>query len=292
MIEIGPGDGSLAAAVLRQLDHARWLRPWSLLEPRARLHLVDVDSPLRDRQTVRLARFRRRVRWHCSVANALAATGGRALIWSNELVDAFPARVLRWADGDGIGRWQELWVETDAGGLREIWLNFDSGSLSESASAVDPGTWPGGRPPDGQRIEVHESFAGRLREWVPRWRCGSMLTIDYGEEFPAVYHRRPGGTLRAYAHQQRLEGASVYHRMGRQDLTADVNFTDLLTWTQALGLETVRLLSQGEFIGFMAASDGAADTRSEAVGEAEQAFKVLWQRRPAGKTGADGGASG
>jgi len=37
-----------------------------------------------------------------------------------------------------------------------------------------------------------------------------MLTIDYGDTCPALYLRRPRGTLRAYAHHQRLEGYDVY----------------------------------------------------------------------------------
>ena len=44
---------------------------------------------------------------------------------------------------------------------------------------------------------------------------------------PALYRRRPSGTLRAYAHHQRLEGREVYAGFGLRDLTADVNFSDL-----------------------------------------------------------------
>ena len=47
----------------------------------------------------------------------------------------------------------------------------------------------------------------------------------------ALVLRRPHGTVRAYLLQQRLEGPAIYQNPGRQDLTADVNFTDLIQWS-------------------------------------------------------------
>lgn len=270
LIEIGPGDGSLAHGVLRELARQHRWRPWR--RPRWQLHLVDVAGPLREAQQHRLRRHRHRVRWHNHPADALRAAGGGALIWSNELIDAFPARVLRW--DAARGGWQELWVEMDARGLRESWRPPDPGLAHGDASALNPAAWPGGSPADGQRIEVHDQARRWLGEWLPLWRVGSLLTIDYGDTFPALYHRRPNGTLRAYAHQQRLEGAAIYHRMGRQDLTADVNFTDLQTWTEAAGVETCGLLTQAAFGDRF---DG--DPAPEPVRAAEQEFRVLWQRR-------------
>lgn len=75
-----------------------------------------------------------------------------------------------------------------------------------------------------------------------------MLTLDYGGEFPQVYHRQPRGTLRAYLLHQRLTGASVYENMGRQDITADVNFTDLMRWGESCGWETSSLETQRDFL--------------------------------------------
>jgi SAM-dependent MidA family methyltransferase len=63
-----------------------------------------------------------------------------------------------------------------------------------------------------------------------------MLTIDYGaNSAEEIYDRRPGGTMRAYHRQQRIEGGGIYARFGRQDLTSDVNFADLVRWGEALG---------------------------------------------------------
>lgn len=103
-----------------------------------------------------------------------------------------------------------------------------------------------------------------------------MLTIDYGDEMPALIHRRPRGTLRAYFHHQRFEGLEIYHRFGRQDLTADVNFTDLRAWTERCGWRTASLGTQA---GFLAAHgttrSGLHDAQLADHTGAGAAFKVL-----------------
>lgn len=76
-----------------------------------------------------------------------------------------------------------------------------------------------------------------------------MLTIDYGGRFPDYYRRKPAGTLRAYFSQLRLdEFGEFFQRAGSQDLTADVNFSDLMRWGADLGFGDGRLLSQREFL--------------------------------------------
>ena len=86
--------------------------------------------------------------------------------------------------------------------------------------------------PPGQWIEVHDSYRRWLTGWLPHWKAGRMLTIDYGSTAETLYRRRSRGTLRAYLMQQRLEGPEIYQNPGRQDLTADVNFTDLMNWSE------------------------------------------------------------
>ncbi len=208
LIEMGPGEGTLAAAVSRYLPwHVRW---------RTRLHLVETSSPLIERQRKLLGK---RATWHRSPGEALDACGGEAVIWSNELVDAFPVRLFqRTADG-----WREVGVETGDGPLRESLL--PPAPLPESSVFLD-------RHAIGQRVEVHESYHRYIKEWMPCWKSGRLLTIDYGAKNDALYHRRPHGTLRAYLLHQRLEGPAIYQNLGRQDITADVNFTDLQAWSQ------------------------------------------------------------
>jgi SAM-dependent MidA family methyltransferase len=255
LIEMGPGDGTLAAAVL---SHLPWRLRW-----RVRLHLVETSAPLRERQRALLGR---RARWHATPADALAACAGRAVLFANELVDAFPVRRFQ----NTPEGWRELALDFDQPGqVRELLL--PPGPLPPSASFQQAHAV-------GQWIEVHDSYRQWLAEWLPVWRAGRLLMIDYGSTADRLYHRRPHGSLRAYLLHQRLEGPAVYAHPGRQDLTADVNFTDLLDWsrpwTTAATLRPFR-----EFIAATADPKAPADQALLAEHGAGDAFLVLEQCR-------------
>lgn len=229
LIEIGGGNGELAASVLGALG---WWRRRSV-----RYHLVEVSPVLRERQRGRLGRAV--TAWHDSPAEALAACGGRALLVSNELVDAFPAKWLSFTP-DG---WREVWVRHDAGGVREEFHELPESFTPDGFSALKLAD-----PVAGQRIELHASYRDWLRDWAPHWKEGSILTIDYGAATAAgIYSRRPGGTMRGYFKHERIEGPDLYSRFGKQDLTCDVNFADLTAWGEALGWETFALETQARF---------------------------------------------
>ena len=96
VIEVGAGDGSLMHSVLRARVLLRRLR-----DPGLRFHIVERSPVLAEHQRATLGG--RRISWHCDMAGALAACGGRAVVFSNELVDAFPVVQLRWSG--------EAWME-------------------------------------------------------------------------------------------------------------------------------------------------------------------------------------
>jgi SAM-dependent MidA family methyltransferase len=251
LIEIGPGEGALSASVLK---HLPWRVRW-----KTRLHLVETSAPLAELQKKRLSG---KALWHESPAAALAACGGRAVIFSNELVDAFPVRRFQKA-ADG---WRELAVTFDSEGNAAESL-LPPAPLPESSGFSD-------NHPPGQWIEVHDSYRRWLTGWLPRWKAGRMLTIDYGSTADALYHRRPNGTLRAYLLQQRLEGPAIYQNPGRQDLTADVNFTDLMDWTRPwLAEQEVRT-----FATFLKNTASPADRDLTDESGAGGAFLVLDQK--------------
>ena len=259
LIEIGGGNGALAEAVLQSLG---W---WGRRQ--FRFHLVEISPVLKRKQQGRLARLG--VAWHETVTAALQECGGQALLFSNELVDAFPAKWLRW--NAGVGIWEEIVVAYDpVAGLSEQFcprpLDLDW-NLYSAMSLQNPG--------DGQRIEIRPSFRCWMQDLICHWTAGSMLTIDYGAATAEkVYHRRPGGTMRGYFRQERIEGGGVYARFGRQDLTADVNFADLIAWGKEYGLDNSNLSTQQEFLTRFAA--GGCTMATEDVGSA---FQVLEQRR-------------
>ena len=255
LIEIGPGEGRLAAAVWKHL-------PWSL-RWRAKLHLVETSQPLREAQQKLLGR---KARWHEHPSEALAACDGKAVIFSNELVDAFPVRRFCKTDAG----WQEMAVSISAGGQVEESLMPPAPLPDSSVFSQAPSTYP-----SGQIVEVHESYRRWQQEWFPAWKQGRCLTIDYGSTVERLYHRRPRGTLRAYLMQQRLEGYDIYQNIGRQDLTADINFTDLMDWSSSM-MKEQKLLSFGEFLTGHRSNPAPGWADEGGVGEA---FLVLDEKR-------------
>lgn len=203
LIEVGAGSGQLPQGILRSLGW--WGRP--------QYHIVEASPILQAQQQKRLGG---KVKWSSSLTDALALAGGEAVIISNELVDAFPCRIFQWRSTG----WQELSLRIESGKVLEIWTTAD---LPDSSVAQSE--WA-----DGQRVEIHESYRQWQEEHLAAWTKGAMLTIDYGDTSPRLYHRRPRGTLRAYSHHQRLEGSEAFGAFGRRDLTADVNFSDLIRW--------------------------------------------------------------
>jgi SAM-dependent MidA family methyltransferase len=161
-----------------------------------------------------------------------------------------------------------------------VWVELASGRPVESLHplTLDSGYSALAQPPahPHQRCEIHASVRAWLEGWLPAWRLGAMLTVDYGDVFPELYHRRPHGTLRAYLLHQRLSGADIYQNVGRQDITADVNFTDYRNWAQQLGLQEIGFQTQADFLRPHALSQSGRFLNADGAGGA---FKVVMHRR-------------
>lgn len=218
LIELGPGNGNLAAAILSHLPRRK----------RPQLHLVERSAPLRAIQQATIGR--RRAHWHHSIEDALTACRGHAVLFSNEFFDAFPARRFR-LDPSG---WTEQWITPTSSEWRP------APSLPEST--LFDQSWP-----PGQIIEVHESCQQWLQQLAGHWHHGRMLAIDYGATAEKLYHRQPHGSLRAYFHHQRLTGPECFHHPGHQDLTCDINFSDLISWSKPFASPR-SLTTQTEFL--------------------------------------------
>jgi SAM-dependent MidA family methyltransferase len=231
VIEAGGGDGSLMREVLRATGFAwRW---------RVKFFMVESSPVLTDRQKAQPGASR--ARWFTDMKDALDACGGRAMIFHNELLDAFPVTPVGW--GPEAPEWREVWLARD--GARWVEELRPLAMSDDDRAAFSVLGW---RPAQPQRCELGTGAREWLRDWSPHWREGAMLTVDYGDVFPQIYHRRPRGTLRAYHAHQALTGDAVFANMGRQDITADVNFTDLVRWGVASGWKPGPVETQRDFL--------------------------------------------
>ena len=263
LIEMGPGTGELARAVLDALP--------LLARRSASLHLVETSPVLREAQRVRLGN---RATWHATMEEALAACGGRAIVYASELLDAFPVRVLR-RRSEG---WDELWISLNGDECREEWRSASSERLEGPAADGDDSSpfsalsraWP-----EGQRVEIAPAVREFFLSKNSSLLLGSFLLLDYGDTIETLYSRRPNGTVRGYAHHLRLEGADLYANAGLADVTADVNFTDVAAWARDAGFEPGPLETQGDFLERHVKGANARAAR-------EPALAFLLDRRGAG----------
>lgn len=271
-VEVGAGDGSLAKSILDSLP-PRW-------RTSCRYHIVEKSPVLRSLQQEKLSSykvlFKSQVKWHDDMDSVLKTTPHFHVV-SNELVDAFPVTLLQWKDNS----WKKVFLKLEDNGLFESFHDVSRHELSGLTTIAEPLNWPNESPQPNQRCEVHFSYREWLHSWVPRWNSGSMLTIDYGEKFPHIYDKKIKGTLRAYFQHQRVQGQDVYSRFGNQDITCDVNFSDLEHWGAELELNPDPLMSQSEFMHKFCKSNLLEENDSYISDQekAGNAFKVLVQRK-------------
>jgi len=158
-------------------------------------------------------------------------------VLANELLDAMPVhRVVGRASGVA-----ELFVTWRDGRFTEIEGSPSSPALAERLAA------DGVVLADGARAEICLELDGWLAELSAGLARGAAVIIDYGHPATELYGpTRRGGTLMAYAGHGVHDDWSV--AVGRQDLTAHVDFTAVARLGEIAGLAPLGLTSQAEFL--------------------------------------------
>lgn len=174
------------------------------------------------------------------------------LVFSYELFDALPVhRLLRRADGS-LG---ELWVELDEAG-RFAWRE---GPLSHGHLPQRLALAAGDLEP-GQIADLTPDCSLLYRDLARRLGRGLLVTCDYGFERARLLDPRVRrhGTLACYRAQH--VHRDPFAEVGRQDLTAHVDFTALRLAGEAEGLATVAFTRQALYL----AAAGLFDELAEA----------------------------
>jgi SAM-dependent MidA family methyltransferase len=242
LIEAGAHDGQLASDILT------WFRDQRSELFGAMEYTVVEPSPRRQAwQRSRLDKFAGQVRW-LKALDDLAAKDGSGVIFSNELLDAFPVHVLRW---DALERcWREWGVALRGGQFawERMATRVSSWKPALKLAGLDISTPLATHLPDGFTVEFSPAAAQWWRKASSLLRQGKLLTIDYGGDIEELLSpARSNGTLRAYARHHPVE--DLLANPGSQDLTAHVNFTQLRNTGEDAGLKTEASLSQAEFLG-------------------------------------------
>ena len=165
--------------------------------------------------------------------------GLRGVILSNELLDAFPVHQVK-MDG---GRLREVYIAIDAkGDLTETLAEPSTPALAARLAGLDISLAA------GQTAEINlqlEDWAGDVAAALD---AGLVLTIDYGHTAAELYDNRlrPRGTLTAYYRHTQTD--APLRNIGRQDLTAQVDFTAVAQAGRRAGLTPLNFAPQGQFL--------------------------------------------
>jgi SAM-dependent MidA family methyltransferase len=246
IVEAGAHDGKLAGDILKwlQLNRPKLFDQieYGIIEP----------SPRRQawqRETLKM--FAPRVRWFSdfqelakqgAVKSAIPHSEFRTpnlsgIIFSNELLDAFPVRRLGWDTKNK--NWFEWGVAVD--GDKFVWVKISTPQSALCTPQLEAVL------PDGYAIETSPAAENWWREAAGVLARGKLMAIDYGFTAAEMFSpARIRGTLRAYYRHHVTD--DVLANPGEQDLTAHVNYSAIQKAGEEAGLTTEYFGSQAKFL--------------------------------------------
>ncbi len=231
ILEAGAGNGEFARGVLNYL-RTNFPEVFAATQ-----YLIDeVSSEARRQAHEKLAEFKDRVT--CRTLTEITEPFECGIIFSNELVDAFPVHRVIGRDGNlrelcvGLNQSGEfVWIESD--------LNTDVAEYCQQIRL---------QLAEGQVHEINleaDSFVSRAAALL---REGLLITVDYGAPRDELLKLpdRFGGTLRAFRRHQ--FAANPLANPGGQDLTTTVDWTQLQAAGARNHLENLRLERLDKFL--------------------------------------------
>jgi SAM-dependent MidA family methyltransferase len=212
VLEVGPGEGGLARAVVDRVsgDFADALT----------YRLIERLPVLERRQRTRLAGFGG-VEWAPSLREVDPA--GFGCVFANEVVDNLPVHLVEQRNGSPM----EVCVEARDGRFVETLRPPSNPELVHFVERC------GVTLQEGVRFEVGLAAESLIRQAAATIGSGAVVIADYGlEAIDAA--QRPAGALAAYS----TTGADtrVLERPGKKDITAHANWTALRRAGEAAGL--------------------------------------------------------
>jgi SAM-dependent MidA family methyltransferase len=253
IFEAGSGPGDFAYGVLQTLrrDHPH-------IFAATRYVIDELSADARERARKRLLEFAGRVEFrHLAETDEPVNEG---VFFTNELLDAFPVHRVTVHNG----KLSELFVGLDEdGGF--VWTKVEPGTPRLAEYLARSGV----ELSEGQIAEINLDVEEWLRRAASVFKRGYLIIVDYGAEANDLYtapHRREG-TLRAF-HQHGFAD-DLLARPGEQDLTTTIDWTNVRTIGEELGLRSVSFERQDEFLLRAELLDQLGRMSEEASGEAE-----------------------
>ncbi len=227
ILEIGAGRGFLAEGILsyirREFNRGDG---WHYI-------IVERNPHLEKEQKKTLSEYEGIVQWASSLADVERFCG---CVVSNELLDAFPVHVVQMND-----TFFEVYVDAAEDGFKETEGELSTPLLEEYIRRYRIPGMP------GYRTEVNLRLRNFLEEINNLLTEGFVITIDYGYPSWEYYaEERNRGTLLCYHRHTCNE--DPYGYIGKQDITAHVNFSALMDWGEELEMRAIGYCPQGTFL--------------------------------------------
>jgi SAM-dependent MidA family methyltransferase len=230
ILEAGAGSGEFARGVLSGLKSS-----YPDIFHATRYALDEISPDCRTRAALNLSEFSDRVEF--LTVREIAEPTANLIIFSNELIDAFPVHRVNLRHG----KLRELCVGLDE--LDFVWLE-----CAPSEHVVDYCQSHDLNLAENLIIEINldaENFILRAASMI---ETGFLITVDYGAERNELLSdpQRSGGTLRAFHRHQMID--DVLAKPGEHDLTTTVDWTQIKEAGERVGLQTVRHESLNRFL--------------------------------------------
>ena len=228
IVEYGAGMGSLCADILNYLKHKKEFYK------KLKYCIIEKSDAMRQKEKMTIDKdlINEKIIWYDSIEEIPSFTG---CVLANEVLDNFSVHKVIMKENE----------------LKEIFVGYENGFIEISRPARD----------DLEEyfhelgIQLPADFCAEVNleaiEWIKTISCsmekGFVLTIDYGYPSAELYqsHHRLG-TIVCY--NKHTVNDLPYHNIGRQDITAHVNFSALKLWGAKHGLENCGFTDQSQFL--------------------------------------------
>ncbi|TCS84435.1 class I SAM-dependent methyltransferase [Tepidibacillus fermentans] len=232
ILEMGGGDGRFARDALTGIKEKNLHIYEKLI-----YYMIETSPYHQDLQRERLKEHLDHVKWVDRLEEIPQPFQG--VIFSNELVDAFPVHLVQMKEGK----------------LKEIYVTWDEekgdfAQITDEISTKELETYFLEQKiilKEEQIAEVNLDAIQWLETIVKFLDKGYVITIDYGYPADELYaSHRQNGTLMCY--HRHVANENPYQKIGDQDITSHVNFTELINRGEKLGLKTILFTTQSYFL--------------------------------------------
>ncbi|WP_339062265.1 SAM-dependent methyltransferase [Tepidibacillus marianensis] len=232
ILEIGGGDGRFARDVLSGIKQKN-----ETFYENITYYMIETSSFHQKLQEEQVREHLGHVKWVNRLEDLPQPFQG--VIFSNELVDAFPVHMVQMKKGE----LQEVYVAWDEDQQKFIEI------LDHVSDAFIDNYFK------EQNIQLKEDQIAEVNTDAIEWleiiaqtlHKGYMITIDYGYPADELYasHRQNGSVMCYHRH---IANDNPYQNIGDQDITTHVNFSILMDEGEKLGLKTILFTTQSYFL--------------------------------------------